>query len=121
MLVEGGDLSVRNGDLYVEGEFRGTYGLGGAPFPKPAYDSGWIAATAGAGFWLGTAQHLPSSTYETDNIVVDFTIKTLSGIGNYYDGPETYYTLYSNNDMWISVDSGANWITHIRVRLWYYP
>ena len=40
-----GTVHVRN-DLVVTGAYRGTIGPNnGAPFPRPAYDSGWIAGT----------------------------------------------------------------------------
>lgn len=44
-VLEAGSKTARvNGDLYVTGAVRGGLGPnGGAPFPRPAYDSGWVA------------------------------------------------------------------------------
>ena len=39
-----GSAIYSEGDLYVTGAYRGDLGqIGGAPFPRPAYDSGWIS------------------------------------------------------------------------------
>ena len=39
---DGGAAIHSDGDLYVTGAYRGDLGaIGGAPFPRPAWDSGW--------------------------------------------------------------------------------
>ena len=61
-----GDVEV-TGDLVVSGAYRGSIGPdGGAPFPRPAYDSGWQAVTPG-----GTLTLYHDIGGDTDNYVVD--------------------------------------------------
>jgi hypothetical protein len=64
----GKDFGVRShGDLVVHGAFRGTIGpQNGAPFPRPAYDSGW--RHVGQGQTLTLTHALGG---DPDNYVVD--------------------------------------------------
>jgi hypothetical protein len=77
LIVRDAELRVEDddGDLYVEGQYHGNIGQGGAPFPRPAFDSGWIEASEGAIFTLGVSQYLPASTYDRDHFVVDVMTK----------------------------------------------
>jgi hypothetical protein len=47
----GGPAVFAEGDLYVTGALRGNVGPGnGAPFPRPAWDSGWVQRTTGVSY-----------------------------------------------------------------------
>jgi hypothetical protein len=63
-----------NGDLAVRGAYRGDIssasGSDGAPFPRPAYNSGWVEVTAGE---LDTLYHGVGG--DADNYVVDLQFK----------------------------------------------
>ncbi len=84
----GAELDV-DGDLKVTGAYKGnissTSGSDGAPFPRPAYDSGWTAISAG---YLVTLDHNIGGN--VDNYVVDMQFKSASsgihnmGIGRYH-------------------------------------
>jgi hypothetical protein len=57
------------GDVYVEGAYKGNLGPNGAaPFPKPAYDSGWVSVPANTYIDLDTK--LPPPTYSNDNFFI---------------------------------------------------
>ena len=59
------------GDLKVSGAYKGTIGPnGGAPFPRPAYDSGWVAISPGEQKRL--THNIGGNT---DNYVVDMQFK----------------------------------------------
>jgi hypothetical protein len=63
-----------NGDLEVSGAYRGNIssssGSDGAPFPRPAYNSGWISVPAGG---LDTLYHRVGG--DPDNYVVDLQMR----------------------------------------------
>ncbi len=118
-----------NGNLKVTGAYKGDIGPnGGAPFPRPAYDSGWDSISPGQ---ILTLTHNIGGN--VDNYVVDLQFKHFSlGINRQYYGGYTYWT-GSNN-----VYEGAYWkqltstyirvvratndpsIEQIRVRIWVY-
>lgn len=64
-----------SGDLKVHGAYRGDIGPnGGAPFPRPAYDSGWIPVKP------GTHQKLIHSIGgNVDNYFVDLQLRGIGG------------------------------------------
>jgi len=66
----GGSLDI-GVDLVVDGAYRGSIGPNnGAPFPRPAYDSGWVSINQDQTI---TLTHNIGS--DVDNYVVDMTFK----------------------------------------------
>ena len=131
--VLGGDTyGVKSeGDLVVEnGTFRGnitsTSGSDGAPFPKPAYNSGWVSIAQAE-----TKVLTHNIGGNVDNYVVDVTMKhSTDGIQNYGAGMDVYGDIspqvegfaWSNlTSSQISVRRGDDEsAASIRVRIWVY-
>jgi hypothetical protein len=88
-----------NGDLEVTGAYKGALGPnGGAPFPRPAYDSGWISVVAGADTAL-----VHNIGGDRDDYVVDLQFK---------DGDGDVHTQGIGEDMRFHIDwsaKGAYW------------
>ncbi|KPL19198.1 MAG: hypothetical protein AMJ92_04065 [candidate division Zixibacteria bacterium SM23_81] len=119
------DLHV-DGDLLVTGAYRGTIGPNaGAPFPRPAYDSGWRAISQDGVLIL--THNLGGNV---DNYVVDLQFRS-DGINaihhvSYgfreqydYNYGATYYGLTTES---VRVHRMADdpYIDDIRLRIWYY-
>jgi hypothetical protein len=120
------------GDLYVTGAYRGNIssssGSDGAPFPRPAYDSGWFSIDKDLN--VRTLTH--NIGKDVDNYVVDMQFKHITadnpGISNKGIGGDTtgalYYGFYWRDltAYSITVQRGASeaWGGLIRVRIWYY-
>jgi hypothetical protein len=128
----GAKLGV-DGDLKVTGAYKGdissSSGSDGAPFPRPAYDSGWRTIAQGA-----TLELTHNIGGDRDNYVVDLQFWDSSiGINSYHYGGDNmewddgtyvytgvYYKsltssvirIYRNDE-----DSGAD---KVRVRIWVY-
>lgn len=120
-----GPAVYSEGDLYVTGKHYGNVGSSqGAPFPRPAYDSGWFAVDVGGGgaFFidLPVDQYLPTGTYNNDNFFVDLMTKHGPYAGNWYVGSSVYYWIDNDNSMtlWVHADD-SEFLTHIRLRVWY--
>ena len=116
-----GPAVYSEGDLYVTGAVYGNIGPAqGAPFPRPAFDSGWVQVDGGAEFDLGVDLYLPTSSYDNDNFVIDMQTRVLKasnhGVGM-ADG--VYYLINNDNSIHVSVDENA-WASEIRLRVWYY-
>ncbi len=120
------------GDLFVTGAFRGNIsshsGNDGAPFPRPAYDSGWFYLGQGKGQVLAH-----SIGKNIDNYVIDIQFKdTINsdtfGIHNYKvggdDGGLYYYGAFwrnlTNSTIEVRRSSNDERASQIRVRIWYY-
>lgn len=122
-----GPAVYSEGDLYVTGKNYGNVGpSAGAPFPRPAFDSGWIAVTPPTIFDLGVDQFLPTSSYDNDNFVVDMMTKVNGWAGNLWVGwgdesayQYTRYRIWNDNSFGIFVSEHDPPITHVRVRVWY--
>lgn len=121
-----GPAVFSEGDLYVTGKSYGNIGpSGGAPFPKPAYNSGWIPITIeDPGYVLvklDVDQYLPTSQYNNDNFVIDLMLKRSSIATNDLVGSNVDYRINPDNS--ISVFFGEynkyHNITHFRLRVWY--
>jgi hypothetical protein len=83
----GGNVAI-DGDLTVSGAYKGDIGPNnGAPFPRPAYNSGWVAIAQDSTI---TLTHNIGGT--VDNYVVDMQFKdtVLEGINNRYIGTEAW-------------------------------
>lgn len=100
-----------NGSVSVSGPCYGTW-------PRPAYDSGWIAVT-------GSIHHLTHNVGgDVDNYVVDMQFKTLSGLVNRavgldIDGSEAYggcYQALTTNSLQLIFAIE----TDFRIRIWTY-
>lgn len=126
---EGGGPAIRSdGDLYVTGKSYGNIGPSeGAPFPRPAFDSGWIEVTPPTTFTLGVDQILPTSQYDNDNFFIDMMTRTTFGAGNRYVGSGgdrwfngTFYGIENDNS--INVYLGDDYddpVSDVRIRIWY--
>jgi hypothetical protein len=123
-----------DGDLVVTGQYRGDIGPNdGAPFPRPAYDSGWQSIAQGE-----TRPFPHGIGGNPDNYVVDLQFQDQAGGRHQLGyGGETYLSYigmgYFNLD-----DEGAFWhdlndqqilvtrmdndthIAKVRVRIWVY-
>jgi hypothetical protein len=122
-----------NGDLEVSGAYRGNItsssGSDGAPFPRPAYNSGWVSIEAGE--TIGLYHNVGGNV---DDYVIDLQAKSdpsLFGITNFRTSGEKYYHLGSANTetgvMYLQLSLNTiqvvrfqdeNEITEIRVRIW---
>lgn len=121
LYVASGGVFIAGGDLHAQGAFTGNIGGDGAPFPRPAFDSGWIEVDPGADFWLGVGSTLPPAQFDNSNFVIDVTTKVGTSSTNQDVGGGVHYWLYSNNDIEVRVNSEVtDLITHVRLRVWYY-
>lgn len=107
----GSNYGVKSeGDLVVDGNdaaFRGTIGPNnGAPFPRPAYDSGWMAGTGG----MEIITLLHNIGGNVDNYVVDVQRKLPDRLTK-----DTYQDLRTNS---VKVFVSANFLE--RIRIWVY-
>jgi hypothetical protein len=116
------------GDLQLSGAYRGhlssSSGSDGAPFPRPAYNSGWIDIEADDCLML---DHNVGG--DADDYFVDVQIKSTGGIGihnlgfgGYYEPPDQYMGILYENLTATQIlvcrlrnDIPAN---QIRVRIW---
>ncbi len=107
-VLGGNDYGVKSeGDLVVTGAYRGTIGPnGGAPFPRPAYDSGWVTQDVGR---LTLFHNIGGNV---DNYVVDAQAK-LAEVGLNDWG---YWNLTTNS---IELPQAYETLT-VRVRIWVY-
>jgi hypothetical protein len=107
------------GDLYVTGAHKGGIGPNsGDPFPRPAYDSGWINLSGGGANSPGESgltldPGLPAASYNSDNFFVEMT-----GRGATKSGPPAW-TYQINTDNTIQVWNYNSAISQIRIRVWY--
>jgi hypothetical protein len=118
-----------NGNLKVTGAYKGDIGPNnGAPFPRPAYDSGWDSISPGD---LLTLTHNIGGN--VDNYVVDLQFKSAGlGVNQRYYGIDKYWTgatSYYQGACWqeltatqirISLGPHDTLIKQIRVRIWVY-
>ncbi len=119
------------GDLYVSGAYRGdissSSGDDGAPFPPPAYDSGWISIELDE---EKTLRHNIGGT--VDNYVVDMQCKDVDaswGISNYgvggdlrssFSGVGAYYHKLTTQSITVGRQDEAYVPDRIRIRIWVY-
>jgi hypothetical protein len=101
-------------------------GAGIAAFPRPAYDSGWVAMGLG-----GTASRTHNLGSSTDRYVIDLTCQQAGGagvsgrgLGGDTTGTATYGAWWSNlTTTVITLNRAANDVAcaSVRVRIWLYP
>lgn len=134
-----GPAAFIEGDLFVTGAIRGDIGpQGGAPFPRPAYDSGWVIVSQ-KGILVGTDKGINIDHNlggNPDNYVVDLQFRSRAlGVHQYHHGGTNFIkgSLHKNN-----VHNGAWWthltnkritvrrgwsdqdVEEVRVRIWVY-
>ena len=115
---------IMKGDLEItDGAFKGNVGSGGAPFPRPAYDSGWIS------------QPLHSSTDFSHSLggdVNDYFVDLQAANSNMavvYPGPNAYYyssgadhgykiSVETNKWTMINLEVISGGPTNFRCRIW---
>jgi hypothetical protein len=109
-LTSAGDLEV-SGDLVVSGAVRGDLGPNnGSPFPRPAYDSGWVAVTG----YSHTLEHAIGGN--VDNYVVDVQFQSWLQFGSANVGG-AWKELISTQITVVWEDSTYD---QMRVRIWVY-
>ncbi len=132
---EDADIEVRNKDntLIFNVDESGTVTMGGsgiAAFPRPAYDSGWVAVAQGACETL--AHNLGGNA---DNYVVDLEFKKGTNIHNTHYGYDSSYDpisalSYLSGGVWHNLDNTSIQLCRgatdtnldsMRVRIWMYP
>jgi len=128
---EDADFEIRNGDdaLVFNVDESGDVSFGGTgmvAFPRPAYDTGWVALSPGA-----SANRTHNLGGNTDNYVVDLTCKRSGGagvnnwgVGGDANGSEYYGAWWSN--LTNSAIALHRWdndsdCPSVRVRIWLYP
>jgi hypothetical protein len=115
-----------NGDLKVTGAYRGNIGPNnGAPFPRPAYDSGWVSFSQGQG-----KMFFHNIGGNVENYVVDMQfIHTGAGdIGNIYHGGHmddgyfrgAYWRSLTSSSIMVARMSDDGYVDQIRIRIWVY-
>lgn len=128
----GSDYGVKSeGDLIVTGAFKGSIGPNnGAPFPRPAYDSGWVVLAEGSSTIL-----THNIGINTDKYVVDLQMRDTSyyGTTNVHIGGNAVWDEGYGENSW----RGAYWsnlttttikvtnntqsgLDSVRIRIWVY-
>jgi hypothetical protein len=112
------------GDLKVSGAYKGnissTSGFDGAPFPRPAYDSGWVSINQNE-----PKRFTHNIGGNVDDYVVDMIFKDQTGIniigfggdeGDYIRGASWYGLTNQEIDVHRSKDDHV--VDQIRIRIW---
>ena len=108
-----GNLHV-HGNLEVTGAHRGGIGPnGGAPFPRPAYDSGWVNIPGDTEMLMDTG--LPPPTYSNDN----FFIYLRGKVNNWEFVPFANLQAEIENDNKIEVYNSSSGACQFRLQVWY--
>jgi hypothetical protein len=107
------------GNLAVTGAYKGNIGPnGGAPFPRPAYDSGWVSI----GIFETVFTHNIGGN--TDNYVVDMQFKDsywgvhTMGYGGW--DPGGHWTNLTNTSITVRRGPDDTVVDQIRIRIWVY-
>jgi hypothetical protein len=141
-IKEGGDVGIGtsnpgaklgvNGDLKVTGAYKGNIssssGSDGAPFPRPAYDSGWLSISQNENIALGH-----NIGGDPDYYVVDMQFwDTAYGINTQRYGGDcdsddgdfehfgAYYWRLTSDSISVRRMSEDYYVDKIRVRIWVY-
>ena len=115
MTSPGAKLDV-NGDLRVTGAYRGNIGPNnGAPFPRPAYDSGWASIEQGQDLTI-----IHGVGGSVDNYFLDILWKSPAGLihDNHLVG--AWWKALTNNQIRVSRGSADSTVNQVRVRIWVY-
>ncbi len=123
-----GDVKTE-GDLEVKGAFKGNLGQSdGAPFPRPAYDSGWVGSVAnGSLYTFPVHDYLPRTSYHRENFVID--LQWRCGLNdhpnNEWEGNKDrgfWWMINENNSVtaYVGPDNVCTNSSNFRLRVWYY-
>jgi hypothetical protein len=128
-VVARGNLEVAgtyDGDLELDGAFKGNIDSAsssdGAPFPRPAFDSGWVDAPAGHDTRI---DHDIGG--DADDYFVDMQVRYLGKPSNKSIGGDTrsattaygtYYYGLTNEAVWINRYSDDTSAERVRIRIW---
>lgn len=119
-----------NGDLKVTGAYKGDIGPNnGAPFPRPAYDSGLVTIAQGTSV---TFTHDIGGN--VDNYVVDMQFYVLSGAATYgihnrglgtseFDSSTfvgAYWRSLTTSDIVVTREADDYYVREVRIRIWVY-
>ena len=118
--------SVKTTDLIVEGAYKGNIGPNnGAPFPRPAYDSGWVS--------INQDQTITLNHYIGGNIehyVVDIQLygsvygRHIAFLGGDYDYDHGWQGVFwknlSTNSISVKRYNSDTDTNQFRIRIWYY-
>lgn len=133
-----GPAVFSEGSLYLTGSFIGNMGLiGGAPFPRPAYDSGWQQIPEhSCPIEIGMHHHfhhsvyldpgLPVDQYDNQKFVIDLQTQDFNrmttnlGVGSQEENKQVYYWINNNNSIGVHVEDCAVDVQYVRVRIWVY-
>lgn len=129
----GSDYALKtDGDIYIEsGAVRGNIGPNnGAPFPRPAYDSGWILVPPDSTIFL-----IHGVGGNANNYFVDMQFNGVGGVSNHRIGGDTYYLpplgerkgngmsyhgLTSDQIRITNYDTYGTTDEYVRIRIWVY-
>ena len=124
---DGGGAAVHSdGDLYVTGAYRGDVGFGGAPYPRPAYESSFLEIDPGECF---TVYH--NLLGDEEDYVVDLQFRNADGIHvyryggsqdeiptDYYQYVGAHYRGLTNTQITLCRGSDDASVESMRVRIW---
>lgn len=120
-----GPALYSEGDLYTTGKVYGDIGPSeGAPFPRPAFNSGWLEVHIDdIGFWhtvLDVDQYMPTSKYNNEYFLIDLMTKTSAKASNQFLD-QTYYHIYPDNSIRLGLYDPNEFghVSHLRLRIWY--
>lgn len=123
-----GPAVLAEGNLHVTGAFIGNVGQNhGAPFPRPAYDSGWLQVDGWKPIELDPG--LPVGQYDSRDFVVDLqrqynALATNRGIGGDEENATLTrgmaYEILPDNRIRIVNGSLDDYLKTVRVRIWVY-
>jgi hypothetical protein len=109
-----------HGNVLVTGQVRGT-------FPRPDYDSGWVALNTAGGSQDGAATLTHNLGGNVDNYVVDMMSRDAAGyginnqgIGSYPTERGFYFGNLTTSSIWVVRESSDSTSDEVRVRIWVY-
>jgi hypothetical protein len=102
-------------DLVVTGAYKGTIGPNnGAPFPRPAYDTGWQSISPGVPLIV------PHSIGGgTDDYVVELSVNGGTSNEHLFTGA-AYWSGLNNSTVTVHRRVGDTTISNVRMRIWVY-
>jgi hypothetical protein len=113
-----GNAIEAHGDLYVTGAYKGGIGPnGGAPFPRPAYDSGWVNLPNGNQTTLDPS--LPVVSYNNSNFFIHVRTRNGGVEFRHYNYPNEGYGYNINSNNTILVYNYSFLIDQVRIQVWY--
>lgn len=111
-----------NGTVKVTGQCQGT-------FPRPNYDSGWVAVDTDGGTQDGLTHINHNLGGQVDNYVVDIVSRddpggtwgiNNQGLGSYPEQRGYFFANLTTNSMWVYREMNDTSSDEVRVRIWVY-